>query len=730
MSFSKIYSIYLRGYYMRANLILPVLWMILGVFSTAILNAQIADQNKANDTLDDLTVTGTREASKISETPAAISVINQSEISLNKPSHPQQLLSQVPGVGISVTNGEGHATAIRQGFTTAPMYLFLEDGIPIRATGNFNHNALYEVNIASARGVEINRGIGSALYGSDAIGGVINILTKAPTSTNSGDLFLERGSFGFARLLGGIDQDLENNGAMRADINLLTTSGWRDKTAYDRQSLNMRWDTQSDMSTTYKTILGYSKIDQQTGANSALPFNLYYNSPTTNLRSAGYRKVEAIRLSTSIEKDIGGSLLLSVVPYFRKNYMDLNGTYNFTGDARIEVSDVSSYGLLTKVRKNFHDTWQTKLISGVDLDYSPSSRKENSISFSSTTIQSVKSYESYTIGSNTYNYEVLYKNISPYTHLEFSPSDRVHIATGLRYDTSTYSMKNNLSSTYVTSGNFYYYSPESTSTNYQRINPKVGLTYAFDGRNHGFISYREGFRTPSESQLFRGGRSGSTGTIAARQAEALALFNSSSNLKPVIAKQYELGLRGKRQFSNYEIVTYILKKDNDLISQKDATGYSVQTNNGTTEHRGIEFGLGQEILRSFRLDIAGSYAKHTYKNWVASGVDYSNNQIEAAPWWMSNARLTWRHIDRHVSQLEWVKLGPYYLDSANTAQYNGHNIYNLRMSQKIDKNLTGVFRMLNLLDTRYADSASGSGSSATYSPGLARSMYLGLEGKW
>jgi hypothetical protein len=51
---------------MRANLILPVLWMILGVFSTAILNAQIADQNKAIDTLDDLTVTGTREASKIS----------------------------------------------------------------------------------------------------------------------------------------------------------------------------------------------------------------------------------------------------------------------------------------------------------------------------------------------------------------------------------------------------------------------------------------------------------------------------------------------------------------------------------------------------------------------------------------------------------------------------------------------------------------------------------------
>lgn len=89
-------------------------------------------------------------------------------------------MGQIPGVAVAVTNGEGHTTAIRHPFTTNPVYLFLEDGIPIRSTGFFNHNALYEINIPQSGGIEVIRGPGTALYGSDAIGGVINVLTRPP----------------------------------------------------------------------------------------------------------------------------------------------------------------------------------------------------------------------------------------------------------------------------------------------------------------------------------------------------------------------------------------------------------------------------------------------------------------------------------------------------------------------------------------------------------------------
>jgi Outer membrane cobalamin receptor protein len=124
-------------------------------------------------------VSASREEQLLSETPASIGVIGEDAIRTVGATHPQQILSQVPGVAVSVTNGEGHTTAIRQPFTTSPLYLFLEDGLPIRATGFFNHNALYELDLPMAGGIEVTRGPGSALYGSDAIGGIINMLTRS-----------------------------------------------------------------------------------------------------------------------------------------------------------------------------------------------------------------------------------------------------------------------------------------------------------------------------------------------------------------------------------------------------------------------------------------------------------------------------------------------------------------------------------------------------------------------
>ena len=134
-------------------------------------SVQAQHNKEAESFLDAITVTSTKEKSTIKETPASIGVISQESIRLIGPTHPQQLLGQVPGVAVGVTNGEGHNMSIRQPFSTNPVYLYLEDGIPTRATGFFNHNALYEVNIPQAAAVEVIRGPGSALYGSDAIAG-------------------------------------------------------------------------------------------------------------------------------------------------------------------------------------------------------------------------------------------------------------------------------------------------------------------------------------------------------------------------------------------------------------------------------------------------------------------------------------------------------------------------------------------------------------------------------
>ena len=110
-----------------------------GVMTAAVLAAmgisQAGAQTAAVPTaLPEVSVTGTREKELLRETPASVGVIREQSIREVRPTHPSQIISQVPGAAVSITNGEGHQTSIRQPFTTGPVYLFLEDGIPIRAT--------------------------------------------------------------------------------------------------------------------------------------------------------------------------------------------------------------------------------------------------------------------------------------------------------------------------------------------------------------------------------------------------------------------------------------------------------------------------------------------------------------------------------------------------------------------------------------------------------------------
>ncbi len=688
-----------------------------------------------------VTVTGTREQTLLSETPSAVGVIERSAIVQTRPSHPQQLLGQIPGVAIGVTNGEGHTTAIRQGFTTSPLYLFLEDGIPVRATGNFNHNALYELNIPSAGGVEVVRGIGSALYGSDAVGGIVNVLTRTPREQAGADLTVEGGSFGFARLLGGFDSGRlggrdgsdgrggkagHGSSTLRGDLNLTHTDGWRAKTAYDRQSVNLRWDYERDSRTVIKTIIGATHIDQQTGANSALPWDMYLATPTVNLRSPGYRIVDALRMSSAIETDLGQGAQLSITPYFRDNRMDLNGTFNFSCSSnpctgRIEKTAVQSVGLMLKYRRNLDDSWRTRLITGIDLDYSPSERRENKITLLSDPATSglSRNFTGYTLGARIYDYKVAYQSIAPYLHLETSPLEHLRLTAGLRYDHARYALDNQLAAV-AHAGGFYQVADGAQS--FSRLSPKLGATWALADDAHAFASYNQGFRTPSENQLFR---SGANNTSPAAAQAAL-------DLKPILAEQVELGLRGNRAGWRYEVVAYQLTKRDDLLGYRDASGVTVQTNNGSTRHRGVELGLGHELSTHWRIDMAASYANHRYLEWAVSPtVNYSGKEIEASPRLLGNLRLSWAPAPGTAAQLEWVKLGSYYLDAGNQyGKYAGHDVFNLRVSQALDARWSVFARVLNIADKRYADSASATSQGALYAPALPRAAYVGLEGKW
>ena len=693
---------------------------------SALAGAACSAAALAQQVMPPVTVTATREKAPVAETPAAVGVIGAETLQQDRPSHPSQIMSQIPGVAVAVTNGEGHTTSIRQPFTTGPVYLFLEDGVPIRSTGFFNHNALYEINIPQAGGMEVIRGPGSALYGSDAIGGIINVLTPVPPQKPEGRLFGELGGHGWWRLLGSAGGSGGDN-AWRGDLNLTHTDGWRENTAYDRQSGLLRWDRALGAASVLKSVMTFSRVEQETGANSPLGESDFRNNPTRNLLPIAFRKVSAFRLSSAYESESGPSLL-SLTPYVRDNSMDLLASFNLNNDPTVSSTENRSFGLLAKWRRDFAPL-RARLIFGADLDVSPGGREEDAIRTTTAGAPPSRQHLAFSNAGRIYDYDVTFRAVSPYVHGEISPLERLRLTAGLRYDHLSYDFENRIGApvtvaaaggTFPTGARVYGQAP-NTEVSFEHWSPKLGATYALGAATHVFMSRTHGFRAPSEGDLFRP----SFGASApAAQAAALGALV----LKPIKADQLEGGLRGTAGAVSYDLVIYDLKKRDDIVTQRDtATNFTQRVNAGRTRHRGVELGLGAPFAQRWRVDGALSVSSQKYQSFVTNQGDFSGKHIEAAPRVLANTRLTWLPRDRARLQLEWVRIGEYWLDASNTAKYGGHDLLNLRGNWPLSQRLALSASITNLADKRYADSAQISSSFPVFSPGLPRTLYAGLE---
>lgn len=686
----------------------------------------------ADVTLQEVTVTGTREGQLKAETPATVDIIKADDIRAVRPTHPSQIMGQIPGVWVNVTGGEGHQTAMRQPLTTDPVYLYLEDGIPVRSTGFFNHNALYEVNLPQAGGIEVNKGPGTALYGSDAIGGVINALTRPAPLKPEAEVLAEAGDNGWKRLLATGGNSSGDDG-WRADLNLTETDGWRQHTAYERQSGTLRWDRALGDNASLKTVLTFSSIDQETAGSSTIIKSDYENNPTTTYTPISFRKVDALRLSAAYERESGNSLL-SITPYFRDNSMDLLANWSLSYDPTVYNTSNQSFGVLAKYRMDFPDS-RARVIVGVDFDNSPGSRLEKAITPVTTGSGDSKVYVSYTEVGTIYDYDVTYRGVSPYVHGEMSPSDKLRLTAGLRYDEMRYEYDNKLTDSWIPANGKYYGHAADTSLSYHHASPKLGATYAFSANLNGFVNYNHTFRAPSEGQLFRPG-AGSGSTVAAKQASAQANAQSALGLKPVKVDSLEFGLRGKATGMSYEASLYHMTKTDDIVGyQATSTSPREMLNAGKTSHRGLELGLGTEITRELRLDISYSYAKHTYEKWVPnSTTDYSGKEIKTAPRNIANVRLNYAPaaLNGGKLNLEWVSLGSYWLNDNNTGKYPGHDLLNLRVNYPVNKTLEIFGSINNLTDERYAESASLTSNDTVevFSPGMPRTLYAGIRYNW
>jgi iron complex outermembrane recepter protein len=655
--------------------------------------------------LPEVVVSSSREAELASTTPVSVGVVRGEEIRETRGHHPAEIVNRIPGVYVSNFGGEGHATAIRQPITTKALYAYLEDGVPIRSTGFFNHNALYEVNIPLAGRLEVIKGPGTAVYGSDAVGGVVNAFTRDPSPHPEAEVFLEGGSSTYVRGLGTASTTVGRSG-FRADMNVTRADGWREGTPYDRQSGTARWDYTLSEHSRLKTVAAVSHIDQPGDGGSDLTPEDYTTLPSRTYSPIAFRRVMAARLSTELQVR-GETSSFGATLYTRYNELDLLPSWQLSFDPQTWESRHRSVGLLTRYRRLVAPL-RTNLSTGVDLEYTPGSRLETEI----TPQRAGQVFTAYTAGEVQYDYDVTFWQASPYAQADVSLPGRVQLSAGARYDHIGYDYDNRL--TDLATG--FHRRPASTGVTFDRISPKLGATWELAPNANLFASYREAFRAPSESQLFRQGSAENT-----------------VDLKPVRAQSWEAGFRtALAGVVTFEATGYSMRLRDDILTFfNPSNGLRLTQNAGATNHRGVEVGIGVGLARGLRLDGALSYAKHTYVEWEPrQDVNYTGNEMELAPRFLGNGRLSYRppFLSTGLVAVEWVKLGSYWMDPENTHKYDGHDLFNVFATVPVMDHLELSGRVTNLADKRFAETSSfNQQQGERFRPGAPRQFFLGAQ---
>jgi iron complex outermembrane receptor protein len=637
-------------------------------------------------TLAPVVVTATRIEQRIERVPANVTVIDKEDIRNSNAKTIVDLLRPQEGVVVRDLLGNGKSSQVDlRGFGEAGPYntLVLVDG---RRVNEIDLSGVdwTQIPLGQIERVEIVRGTGGVLYGNNAAGGVINIITKIPSKALKGAAGISAGSYERHKEEAYISGGHENIAASLF-ASYEDTDGYRDNNDFRAEDIGGK--VVFDPSEFLSLVLS--------GSYHADDYGLL--TPLTEVelaadRTAGkppFDKAETTDqyLNLGIDADLRGYGNIVV-----------DGSYR---DRETEAEFVDEFfgSLYTTQLKREAKTWAVTpryvqsgeifghantVIAGVDIYWSELDLETFSGVDAAPTLSNVADAESDTQGF--------------YVNNEFSLLENLILSFGARHQQVRY----DLSQEDVTG----FMAPLDDTITERENAYSAGLTFLYQGKSSAFVRANRSLRFPLTDEMVE----------TVEVAPFTYQLQLNSDLKPQIGEHYEVGIR---HYFAPEIVGRLTLfcaniEDEIFLDKITFPPFGSNVNHPETLHQGIEIGSRAELFK--KLTVFGNY---TYTEATFEKEPFKNNDIPAVP--KNRANLGFRIHDivpGLVFSADYNYVGSSYAisDQANLFdKLEDYYTVNVRLSYEW-KQLEAFVGVNNVTDQEYSEYAVIGASGLNFHP--------------
>ncbi len=657
--------------------------------------AQMAEAQERDLRPDDIVVTATpyteQAKAAIQRTPGAVEIVSDSVFKNTPVQHLKDILGYVPGVITQPRMGDDARVSVRgsglsRAYGARGIAVYL-DGVPINTADGLVD--FFEIDPSAYHYVEIFKGANALRYGSNALGGAINLVTPTGRDASARDARIDIGSFGYVK---GQASTSGVSGALDyfATASVQRIDGYRDHSSGNaiRGNLNVGYRVSPNVETRFHVTAA--------STNQRIPGEVSKTAALRSPRSANpawiaqdqQRNVDSIRVAnkTTLRLD---KTVLEFGAFYNGRHVD-HPIYQYLD---YTVGDYG--GFLRAVDDRLLGGVRNRLIVGANIH---NGRLDTEQFINNAAVK----------GALTQSMVDTSKNVSFYAENSLFIQPNLALIGGLQYLHASRDRRDRFLSDGDGSGR----------RSFDLWSPRFGILWDFQ----------------TETQFFANiSRSGEVPSYDA------GIFPANLNMKAQRATTYEVGTRGRAHDIGWDIAVYRSEIRNELqCLTLFAWSPCTTTNADRTVHQGIEAGLDASIPASILADgdSLKFTAAYTYSDFFFDGdAIYGDNRIPGVPKHYLRVETLYRHPGGFYAgpNVEWAP-GHYYADNANTLTVDPYALLNLKAGFDPGESWSVYVEGRNLTDKRYISTVAIAGTagpaSEIFNPGIGRAIYAGVRLKW